>query len=59
LFRYQIFNAVVSDYKVMINAEKCKANMVPMSSVCPQGDTDMQRCIDTANAGLLSVCADL
>ena len=59
MFRYQIVNALVSDYKVMINAEKCKANMVTMSSVFPHGETDVQRYIDTVNAGLQSVCADL
>ena len=43
-------NAVVSGFKVMINA---------MSSVCPQGDKDVQGCIDTVNEGLQSLCADL
>ena len=32
---------VVSDFKVMINAAKCKANTVTVSSVCPQGDKDV------------------
>ena len=48
----KVFNAVVSDFKVIINAEKCKANMITMSSVCQQSDTDVQRCIDTVNAAL-------
>ena len=52
-------NAVVSDFKVIINAAKCKANMITMSSVCPQGDTDLQKCIDTVNAALKCFCADI
>jgi hypothetical protein len=52
-------NAIVSDFKVMINAAKRKANTVTVASVCPRGISEVQENIDTVNAGLQSLCSDL
>ena len=51
--------AIVDQYKSLVKLCKDRTSSVVVSSICPRiGDTDVQNCIDSVNAGLQVMCVD-